>query len=192
MDKDKEIIEAGIVEVKKYGAIFPIDDLCSRINISKKTFYSCFRTKNQLLEKIIYHLIDKWKSESRIQAGQQTDVKTAFLKIFIYHLDEVTNFNSNFLSGLRLKFPNESSIINAYFDDVRTQLLNILKEGQKNNKVKKGYNLEIFLQREVAFLEYLRNKNHVLKSKEDYIKLLTLSLECILVAGDEQNEANKN
>ncbi|HTF82467.1 MAG TPA: TetR/AcrR family transcriptional regulator [Cytophagales bacterium] len=180
-NRDEIIVESGIALVKKYGAVFPIDELCTMINISKKTFYTHFPTKNHLMERILQLLTNKWKQESALHEDHNGNIRAAFLSIFLYHLDEITNFNTRFFSGLKLKFPQEYLIIDDYFRQVRAKLLKILQEGQKNNKVSSGYNLELFLEKETAFFDYLCSKHYMFVSKDDYVKLLELSLDGILI-----------
>lgn len=180
MDKHEIIIEEGILQIKKYGAVFPIDELCAKLSISKKTLYSHFPTKNDLIKKILDRVIEKWRSECCQNMTSQTDAKGAYLEIFLYHFEEITTFNTNFFGSLKLKFPKEFLIIDAYFSEVRTQLLEVLREGQKNKQIKHDYNLEMFLEKETAFFEHLFSKHHVITFKEDYIKLLNLSIEGLL------------
>src|ERR1700748_2265940 len=110
-DKEDTIIESAISYIKKYGIGFSIDDLCAAISISKRTFYMFFDTKNQLMEKIISRLIEKWKTEYTENLLLAKDSKASFLIIYTYHLNEITNFKSDFLNSLKLKFPNEYVIM---------------------------------------------------------------------------------
>ncbi len=101
----------------------------------------------------------------------------------MYHLEEISHFNMHFFSGLKLKFPQEYLLIDDYFRQVRQKLLKILKEGQESHKVRTEYNLELFLEKETAFFDYLCNQNYIFVSKDDYVKLLELSLDGILING---------
>ncbi len=79
-----------------------------------------------------------------------------------------------------MKFPKEYVAMDDYFAEVRKHLLNILEEGKRLNVVKEGYNLEVFIEKEISFFEYLQKKHHLFQNKEDYIRLLNLSLDGLL------------
>ncbi|HVD99488.1 MAG TPA: TetR/AcrR family transcriptional regulator [Cytophagaceae bacterium] len=180
--KDESIVDAAITHLKNHPlSWFSIDELCASISISKRTFYTYFETKNKLVEKIIQKLISKWKSECMQTAAQANTTKASFLAVYTYHLNEVISFNSDFLNGLKLKFPGEYAAMDEYFAEVRAKLLKILEEGRAKKEIKEGYNLQIFIEKEISFFEYLQKKHYVFTAKEDYIKLLNLSLDGLLI-----------
>lgn len=184
MEKEDLIVDSAIGQMKKHpNSWFSIDELCASLSISKRTFYQYFETKNKLVERIIYRLVNKWRTESARTIQSAGTVKEAFLDVYTYHLNEIISFNSDFLNYLKLKFPGEYDVMEQYFAEARRQLLNILEDGRKRKEVKEGYNLEIFIEKEIAFFEYLQKKHHVFTVKEDYLRLLTLSLDGLITKG---------
>ena len=183
MEKDKTegLIEAGINYLKLYGAGFSVDELCAKSGISKKTFYTYFESKSVFLEKILTEIVNGWRSATHNNLGTGKDIKNSCLTIITYHIDELLGFNSGFLRNLRTKFPKESIIIDNYYEELTGNLLSIFVKGQKNNLVKKHYNLNIFLKKEKVFFEYLLFNENIFQQKEDYLKLLSLSVEGILI-----------
>src|ERR1700751_641677 len=129
INKESTLLDSAIAHIKKYGTGFSIDDFCAAISISKRTFYVYFSTKNQLIEKIVSKLINKWRKECAENLQLAKGSKSSFLLIYTYHLNEITNFKSDFLNTLRLKFPNVYAIMDVYFMSVRKQLLKILQDG---------------------------------------------------------------
>lgn len=182
INKEEVIVSEAIGHLKNHpSSWFSIDELCVALSMSKRTFYSYFQTKNQLVEKIIDKLISKWKSECTANAATSDSIKTSFLAVYTYHLNEVIGFQNDFLNSLKLKFPREYLPMDDYFKDVRKHLLKILEDGRKQNKIKEGYNLEVFIEKEISFFEYLQKKHYVFSSMEDYIRLLNLSLDGLVV-----------
>lgn len=49
----KRILEAAVKEIELHGASFRMDDLAKRLNISKRTLYENFYSKNEIIEKIV-------------------------------------------------------------------------------------------------------------------------------------------
>lgn len=49
----KRILEAAVKEIELHGAAFRMDDLAKRLNISKRTLYENFYSKNEIIEKIV-------------------------------------------------------------------------------------------------------------------------------------------
>lgn len=182
MGKDKiYILQKGIVHLKYFGPGFSLDELCDKIHISKKTFYIYFKSKNEFLKKLLILIVDDWKLNAQIFLLSDTNLKNSFLAIITYHIEELISYNPNFLRVLRLKFPKESLIIDGYYQQLSNELLSMLLNAQKNNQVRKECNLKAFLQKEKIYFEHLLFKENIFQAKEDYLKLLNISLEVLLI-----------
>jgi AcrR family transcriptional regulator len=48
-----KILEAAALEIEAHGAAFRMDDLAKRLNISKRTLYENYHSKNDILERIL-------------------------------------------------------------------------------------------------------------------------------------------
>ncbi|HEY8399701.1 MAG TPA: hypothetical protein VIK89_00490, partial [Cytophagaceae bacterium] len=176
-----KILEEGINQLKRFGPGFSLDDLCAAINISQKTFYSFYQSKNYFLQQLLLTLVNDWRLNLQNSTLVNKDIKNTIISILTYHIDELIEFNVNFLRNLRTKFPKESLIIDGYYNELTQELLSILTEGKKNNQVRKDYNLKAFLEKEKVFFEYLLTNYNILIVKDDYLKLLELSLDSILI-----------
>ena len=47
------ILAAATEEIRLHGSSFRMEDLARRLNISKRTLYENFRSKNEILERIL-------------------------------------------------------------------------------------------------------------------------------------------
>ena len=50
----QRIIDAAVAEIELHGSSFRIDDLAKRLNISKRTLYENFHSKNEIIERILF------------------------------------------------------------------------------------------------------------------------------------------
>lgn len=58
----QRILEAAASEIEVHGTTFRMEDLAKRLNISKRTLYEHFSSKNEIIEEIVINLIDDFHS----------------------------------------------------------------------------------------------------------------------------------
>lgn len=49
----QRILDAAVAEIELHGSSFRMDDLAKRLNISKRTLYENFHSKNEIIERIL-------------------------------------------------------------------------------------------------------------------------------------------
>lgn len=50
----QRILDAAVAEIELHGSSFRMDDLAKRLNISKRTLYENFHSKNEIIERILF------------------------------------------------------------------------------------------------------------------------------------------
>ena len=92
----KRILEAAVKEIELHGAAFRMDDLAKRLNISKRTLYENFYSKNEIIEKIV---IERAHEYHRLHSEILNDATLSFeekiRKCFTIKLDEDNTIRSD-------------------------------------------------------------------------------------------------
>jgi len=64
------------IGIKRVG----IDDICNELRISKKTFYTVFKTKNELIESILEEFRNENKNKNKININSNNNVIDTLLQ----------------------------------------------------------------------------------------------------------------
>lgn len=79
----KRILEAAVKEIELHGASFRMDDLAKRLNISKRTLYENFYSKNEIIERIVVSRAHEYHQLHRdILADESLDFEAKLRKYF--------------------------------------------------------------------------------------------------------------
>jgi len=95
-DVRKTILEYSMQYLEKYGCKFSVDDMMKELNMSKRTFYRYFETKEQLLKALIDVLTEEVQETMKQHAANETlptaeklfrvlTIETNFEKLISYH-----------------------------------------------------------------------------------------------------------
>ena len=85
----KRILEAAVKEIELHGAAFRMDDLAKRLNISKRTLYENFYSKNEIIEKIVIERAHEYhRAHSEILNNPELSFVEKMTQFFTIKLDE--------------------------------------------------------------------------------------------------------
>ena len=108
MDKQKDnIINYGFKEIFRGGIkAFTIDNLASMLQISKKTIYSLFPSKEILIDKIIKHKLSSIDKEIEDILRDNKCPLDAFCKINSRQIQLISDIDINKVAELKIKYPD--------------------------------------------------------------------------------------
>jgi len=162
VSKEQLIIEFAAEKFTQLGSKrFTMDDLATQLGISKKTLYSFFRSKEELVLESIKWLINEYKvSLNRILSTEQ-DPLSCIVLIYKNAFDYIEHFKPSFIFGLRKYYPSAAK----FFDDFRHELvyeivLELLQKAKDLNILKKEVNPKL-----VCDLYFKRIESVAFKSK---------------------------
>lgn len=174
------IKEEGLKHLKQIGPDFSLDVFCKELCISKKTFYTYFNSKQEFLKKVLTEIIDEWKGNFQ-NFIKDDNIKLIVLNTYTYHIDQLILFNPCFIGNLNKRYPEEFTIVKNYFQDLNHFLISVLVKGQTKKKVRKDIDINTFLMKENLFFKHILFHKKIFKYKEHYIKLLSISLDSIII-----------
>ena len=103
-DVRKTILEYSMQYLEKYGCKFSVDDMMKELNMSKRTFYRYFKTKELLLMALIDALTEEVQETMKLHAANETlstgeklfrvlTIETNFEKLISYrHIAELEKY----------------------------------------------------------------------------------------------------
>lgn len=90
---EKRIIEGALHIVEKQGVKFTMDELASELGMSKKTIYTVFRDKNELLIAMVDYVFDYIKeSEALVMEDKHLSLLQKIRKILGVMPENYTDF----------------------------------------------------------------------------------------------------
>ncbi len=137
MDKVRNIIlkEGDELILNEGVKSFTVEDLASKLSMSKKTIYQYFPTKEVLLKKIItFKLKSMSKEFDKIFKSEPNDPVAQFIKVRDLHIKFSSKINFNKLNYLKTRYPDIWGIIEKYIIERIETFTNIFLLAQK-----KGY-----------------------------------------------------
>lgn len=103
---EKRIIEGALHIVEKQGVKFTMDELASELGMSKKTIYTVFRDKNELLIAMVDYVFDYIKeSETLVMEDKHLSLLQKIRKILGVMPENYTDFDFTQFYVLRDKHP---------------------------------------------------------------------------------------
>ena len=103
---EKRIIEGALHIVEKQGVKFTMDELASELGMSKKTIYTVFRDKNELLIAMVDYVFDYIKeSEALVMEHKHLSLLQKIRKILGVMPENYTDFDFTQFYVLRDKHP---------------------------------------------------------------------------------------
>lgn len=84
----QRILDAAVAEIELHGSSFRMDDLAKRLNISKRTLYENFHSKNEIIERILFDKSqDFYNLHKQILEDDSLDVVTKLKTYFTVKSD---------------------------------------------------------------------------------------------------------
>ncbi|MBP5261838.1 MAG: TetR/AcrR family transcriptional regulator [Clostridiales bacterium] len=127
------------------GMRFTMDDIASQMRISKKTIYTVYRSKDELMLDMVDYIFDSIaisKGATLEESGESLgDTIKAHLTAMPDAFEKV-NFTELFL--LRDKYPAIYEKVTQRLDSGWEPTIALLKKGQKEGIIKKDANLSVF------------------------------------------------
>lgn len=137
-----------------------MDDISSDLNISKKTLYTFFKSKNCLVKETIDSIFDgHFKTIDRIIAKEKTPIEKVIL-IYRYAINQVIAYDSAFFFELKkYHVQSHKQYEQKRREIVFNRILGLLEEAQKAGEIRKDVNLNLFCELHLLKLDSFLKDN---------------------------------
>lgn len=133
----QRILDAAVAEIELHGSSFRMDDLAKRLNISKRTLYENFHSKNEIIERILFDKSqDYYNLHKQILEDDNLDTVTKLKRYFTVKSDLYATISGD---HYRLMFASVPSLVDQVMRTVEKDwelLGNFLKEQQRLGVIK--------------------------------------------------------
>ena len=118
MISKQELLECSVENFTKFGSKrFTMDELAFELGISKKTIYSWFETKEDLVSESLSFLTNKFKREVEKAISECKDPIEKIIIIYEIGFHYFEWFNPSFIFGLRKYYPKARNVFETFRND---------------------------------------------------------------------------
>ncbi len=140
----EKILEGAINVFKVKGLKFTMDDLAKEMKMSKKTIYTVFMDKNDLLCNMVDYVFDLIKKEEdEIYYNDSLSLEEKLRGILGVLPDSYNNFDYQTLYQFRDKYPDAYDKLAYRLDVGWEKTIELIKEGQRQGIVR-NIDIDIF------------------------------------------------
>lgn len=138
LDIRERIIEATIEEFNDKGTKLTMDGVAKRLSMSKKTLYTIFKDKEELIiETVEYCFTDVKKGEQKILEDPTLDLVEKLKRIIIVLPENFTNIDYRKLYDLKAQYPKIYRRIEERIENDWEPTIALLEEGMRQGKIRK-------------------------------------------------------
>ena len=152
MDQKNKVKKRILITARKYFftqgySKATMDELATELHMSKKTLYHFFRSKQLLLESVIYDFFQEFHNKINKIVKNKKNRKISLLKQFMSSLQEqISQFNSWAFEDIRKNNPTAWQMINNLEEKlINNELRKMLQEGKKEGVVRQDIDLDLMV-----------------------------------------------
>jgi len=160
----KELLSCAIAKFTKQGSKHvSLDEIAQTLGISKKTIYTFYRNKEDLVTSSIESLLNEYKEEiNGIVACNSNDPVFCVVLIYERGFEYLKYFKPSFIFGLEKYYPKAFKLFQDVTEELAfTTVFNLLKEAQERGDVNPDVNLRLAVK-----IYFLRIDNIAFKKKD--------------------------
>lgn len=143
-----ELLKCSIDKFTQQGSKHvTLDDLANELGISKKTIYSFFKNKEDLVTCSVESLLNDYKQEiDRLINSNGKDPILSVILIYQRGFEYLKYFKPSFLFGLEKYYPKANKLYNDFIEELnKTIILDLFKKAKKAGSINKGVDVELFV-----------------------------------------------
>ncbi len=155
MSNRKKLIDVAKEKFIAFGSKHTtMDEIAELLGISKKTIYTCFSSKEELIIESIKALINEFKIDVEPILNSNESALGKVIAIYEVIFKYVVKFKPSFIFGLRKYYPNAYDAYKEItIDVVSTDITRLLEEAKVNGEIRPDVNIELFSKLYLSDLE---------------------------------------
>jgi len=158
-----ELLKHSIAKFTQCGSKHvTLDDLAGSLGISKKTIYSFFENKEDLVSSSLESLINEYKEDiNRVVNSNGKDPILSVILIYQRGFEYLKYFKPSFLYGIEKYYPKANKLYNDFIEELANGIvLDLLNKAQELGDIRKDINIEL-----VVKIYFFRIDNLIFKKK---------------------------
>ena len=153
-----QLLKVSIEQFTQFGSKHvTLDDLANELGISKKTIYSFFKNKEDLVTSCVESLINEYKEDiNRTVNSNDKDPILSVILIYKRGFQYLKYFKPSFLFGLEKYYPKANKLYNDFIQELANSIvLDLLKKGKEFGDIKEDINVELVVKIYFFRIDYL-------------------------------------
>ncbi|MFY0712282.1 TetR/AcrR family transcriptional regulator [Seonamhaeicola sp. NFXS20] len=124
-----------------------LDEIASDLGISKKTIYSFFKNKEDLVAGSLEMLLKEYEENiNSIITSYSNDTVLCVILIYKRGFEYLKYFKPSFLFGLKKYYPKANKLFEDFIENLsKNTILSLLKKAQEQGHIKPEVNLELIV-----------------------------------------------
>ncbi|WP_055436098.1 TetR/AcrR family transcriptional regulator [Lacinutrix algicola] len=163
-----ELLKCSISKFTQFGSKHvTLDEIANTLGISKKTIYTFFNNKEDLVAASVENLLKEYKKD--INGIVNSNGKNPILCVILIYqrgFEYLKYFKPSFLFGLEKYYPKASAVFNDFIEELSNNIVyNLLKQAQESGNIKEEVNIELIVN--IYFLridKLIFKKNNLLET----------------------------
>lgn len=142
----KELLSCAIKKFTQLGSKHvSLDEIAQTLGISKKTIYTFYRNKEDLVTSSLESLLNEYKEEiNGIVTCNSNDPIFCVVLIYQRGFEYLKYFKPSFIFGLEKYYPKAYKLFQDFTEELAfTTIYNLLKEAQNNGQINPDVNLRL-------------------------------------------------
>jgi len=143
-----QLLKCSITKFTQCGSKHvTLDEIANTLGISKKTIYTFFSNKEDLVTSSLESLLNEYKEDiNGIVSSNGNDPILCVVLIYKRGFSYLKYFKPSFLFGLEKYYPKASALFDAFVEELsNTTVYNLLEQAQQSGAIKKDVNLELIV-----------------------------------------------
>lgn len=176
----EELLKYSITKFTQFGSKHvTLDDLAKELGISKKTIYTFFDNKEDLVTCSLESLLNEYKEDiNRLINSNGKDPILCVIFIYQRGFEYLKYFKPSFLFGLEKYYPKANVLFIDFIEELSNNIVyNLLNQAQKEGAIRSEVNIDLIVKIYFYRIDNLAFKKHNLfefYSKEDLLKHLVV------------------
>ncbi len=180
MELRDRIMEGAITCFREKGIRFTMDDLAEKLGMSKKTIYTVFAGKHELLVAMVEHVFFSIKeSENKVLWDKNLTTVEKLRKLMGVFPDAYRDINFQGVFELREKYPEIYEIVEEKLETGWEATIALLEQGMTEGTIRK-ISIPIFKMMFEASLEQFFQRDILQKNSISYQQALTEVVDILI------------
>ncbi|MCH3883737.1 TetR/AcrR family transcriptional regulator [Tenacibaculum aquimarinum] len=162
-----------------------LDEIANTLGISKKTIYTFFNNKEELVTSSLDSLLNEYREDiNSVVTENSNDPILCVVLIYEKGFEYLKYFKPSFIFGLKKYYPKAHTLFEEFIEKLSKKSYKLFKKAQESGHIKKDVNIELIVK--IYFLRidklvFKENNLFEFYSKKELFKhLVTYNLKGII------------
>jgi len=175
-----DLLKCSITKFTQFGSKHvTLDELANELGISKKTIYTFFDNKEDLVTSSLEGLLNEYKEDiDTLINSNDNDPILSVILIYLRGFEYLKYFKPSFLFGLEKYYPKASMLFDGFVEELSHSVVyKLLKKAQESGDIKEDINLELLVKIyffRIDNLVFKKNNLFQLYGKDELFKHLVI------------------